>query len=201
MKHLTAFLCVALAALPFAHGQTVTPTTAGTNEITLGGSGSSDRRFSGSNGGVSGSYGWYLNADSEIVLRQSFNFSTGSQPIVITTPTAGGATSSNTPIVTTSNRRLWDAATRIAFDQHFAVSDARLRPFVGANFGGVYGRAVRDTWAAGLEGGAKWYVQPRTFVQAMIEYGWFFERAHSVTSTNRFKDGAWNYSVGVGFNF
>ena len=55
-----------------------------------------------------------------------------------------------------------------------------LRPFVGVNVGGVYGDRVSDTFAAGLEAGAKFYVQPRTFVYAMVEYGWFFEDSDDV---------------------
>jgi len=201
-KLLLGFLV--LTAAPFASAQTaVVPagTAAGTREFTLGASGASDRRFSGSSGGASGSYGWYLNPSSEIVFRQSFNWSTGSQPLVNTPTTSGGATTTPVPTITTDTRRLWDAATRIAFDQHFSAPNAQLRPFLGANFGGVYGRAVRDTWAAGLEGGVKYYIQPRTFVQGIVEYGWFFRHAHSFGSTDRFKDGAWNYSLGMGINF
>jgi hypothetical protein len=67
------------------------------------------------------------------------------------------------------------------------------------NIGGVYGDAVRETFAAGLEAGAKFYVQPRTFIYAMAEYGWFFRRARSLD--DRFDDGQFNWTVGVGFNF
>lgn len=209
MKQLAFLVLLALATAASSSAQTVATSTSGTfagtpngtHELTLGGSGASDRRFSGSTGGISGSFGWYLNDASELVLRQSVNFSTGSAPLVNTPPTSGGAATGTTPTITTSTRRQWDASTRLAFDQHFGMMGRSFRPFLGVNLGGVYGRAVRDTWAAGLEAGGKFYVQPRTFVQALIEYDWFFRHAHSITSTDRFKDGAWNYSLGVGFNF
>ncbi|HWA86106.1 MAG TPA: hypothetical protein VG710_07795, partial [Opitutus sp.] len=125
-------------------------------------------------GGAAVSYGQYLNSGTEVVLRQTVDYSN---------PPVGGAQ--------------WNGSTKVALDQNF--SDTKLRPFVGVNFGGIYGESVRDTWAAGLEGGAKYYVKPQTFVGATIEYGWLFERAHSID--DRFKDGAWNWSVGMGFDF
>ena len=54
-------------------------------------------------------------------------------------------------------------------------------------------------FAAGLEAGAKFYVQPRTFIYAMVEYGWFFRRVRNVD--NSFSDGQFNGGIGVGFNF
>ncbi|HVS53538.1 MAG TPA: hypothetical protein VHD62_14380 [Opitutaceae bacterium] len=204
MKRISMFILLALGALAPAGAQTASAgygaTTAGTREFTLGASGASDRRFSGSTGGASGSYGWFLNDASELVFRQSFNFSTGSQPLLNTPPASGGAATGPTPTVTTSTRRQWDASSRIAFDQHFgSAADSRLRPFLGVNLGGVYGRSITDTWAAGLEAGGKYYVQPRTFVQGIVEYGWFFRHANALD--DRFHDGQWNYSLGMGINF
>jgi hypothetical protein len=174
--------------------------TSGTREFTLGAAGASDRRFSGSDGGASGSLGWYLNEATEVLVRQSVSFSTGNRSLV--PPPAGGANTGTgtgqVPLTVQSGRRQWSAATRLAIDQNFATSGP-FRPFLGANFGGTYGRSVRDTWAAGLEAGAKAYVQPRTFIVVLVEYGWFFNRAHNID--NRFRDGQFTYSAGVGFNF
>ncbi|MEO6245989.1 MAG: hypothetical protein ABIQ12_11210 [Opitutaceae bacterium] len=209
MKLPVRFLLAALAASPLVFSQVVTSPssygtftapTAGTREFTLGASGATDRRISGSNGGASGSFGWYFDAENEIVLRQSVNFSTGGETLTTTTPTAGGAVGTGIGVVTTtrSSRREWSAATRLAFDHHFATHGI-FRPFLGANFGAVYGRSVRDTLAAGLEAGGKFYVQPRTFILTMVEYGWFFNRARNID--NRFRDGQFTWSAGVGFNF
>jgi hypothetical protein len=148
---------------------------AGEHEFTLGGGGATNKDFDESFGGVNFSYGWYTSPTQEFVLRQSINYSN---------PSNGG--------------QAWNGSTRFAFDQHFAARGA-LRPFIGANIGGVYGDSVRDTFAAGLEGGAKFYVQPRTFIYAMAEYGWFFRRARHLD--DRFNDGQFNWGLGVGFNF
>lgn len=149
----------------------------GDHEFTLGGSGASNRRISSSFGGANFSIGQYLNDTQEISIRQSINYSNPDLP---------GA------------RRQWAGSTRLAFDQHFAARGA-FRPFVGVNAGGAYGDSVTDTWAAGIEAGVKYYVQPRTFVYVTPEYDWFFRHARGIH--NRFRDGQFNWSVGVGFNF
>lgn len=148
---------------------------AGEREFTLGGSGASNTDLDDSFGGATFSYGYYQTENAAWVLRQSINYSN---------PDRGGTT--------------WFGATRIAYDYHLAPWGA-FRPFVGANFGGVYGKAVSDTWAAGLEAGLKYYVQPRTFIYAIGEYGWYFDRASGIDDT--FRDGSINWSVGLGFNF
>ncbi len=148
---------------------------AGDREFTIGGSGASNTDFDDSFGGANLSFGWYSNETQAWVIRQSINYSN---------PDIGGTT--------------WNGATRLAFDQHLWGRGA-LRPFLGVNVGRVYGDSVNDTWAAGLEGGFKLYVQTRTFVYAMGEYGWFFDRARDVE--DRFNDGQINWSVGLGFNF
>ncbi len=171
-----------IAALPIGViAQTTTATAAdfgphaGEREITLGGSGASNRRFSDSLGGATLSVGEFLNDSQEISIRQSINYSN---------PDVPGA------------RQEWSGATRLAFDQHFGTG--QLRPFIGVNFGGAYGRNVTDTWAAGIEGGLKYYVHPKTFVFVTPEYNWFFRHASGLR--HRFNDGQFNWSVGVGFN-
>lgn len=148
---------------------------AGEREFTLGGSGASNTDLDDSFGGVNFSYGWYHTENTAIVLRQSINYSN---------PDRGGTS--------------WMGSTRAAYDYHLAPMGA-FRPFVGANVGAVYGDAVSDTFAAGLEAGVKFYFQPRTFVYAIAEYGWFFDRASGIDDT--FRDGSINWGLGIGFNF
>lgn len=172
-----------LAATVVASAQTtvsspsgdITVRRSGEREFTIGGAGASNKEFDDSLGSVSFAYGWYTSETQEWVLRQSISYAN---------PNNGG--------------QAWNGSTRIAFDQHLTARGA-LRPFVGVNVGGVYGDRVRETFAAGLEAGAKFYVQPRTFIYAIAEYGWFFRRARSVD--NSFSDGQFIYGVGVGFNF
>jgi hypothetical protein len=176
-------ICAVLLMATAASAQTtvsapsggLTVRTAGEREFTLGGSGATNKEFDESFGGVNFSYGWYSTDTQQWVIRQSINYSN---------PSVGG--------------QAWNGATRLAFDQHLTAYGA-VRPFVGVNVGGVYGDRVRDTFSAGLEAGAKFYVQPRTFIYAMVEYGWFFRHARNVDDT--FSDGQFNWSVGVGFNF
>jgi hypothetical protein len=176
-------LALSLFALPLgASAQTTAAAAAfgakaGEHEFTLGGAGGSNRRFSDSFGGASFSYGYFFNDTQELSLRQSINYSNSGAP---------GA------------RQAWNGATRLAFDQHFGAMGA-FRPFVGANFGGAYGRSVNDTFAAGIEVGGKYYVQAHTFVYAIPEYNWFFRHARGIN--HEFSDGQFNWSLGVGYNF
>lgn len=176
-------LAIAAAAVPATWAQTspttsvMTTTAAGTREFTLGASGASNKDLDNSFGGASFSYGYFFNEAGEGLIRQSINYSNSDLP---------------------GSRQQWNGSTKIAYDQHLAAHGA-FRPFIGVNFGGVYGDSVRDTWTAGLEAGAKFYVQSRTFVYATIEYGWFFRHARNLD--DRFRDGQFNWTAGVGFNF
>ena len=146
----------------------------GSREITFSAGGASTRDFDDSIAALNLSYGYYFSDTLVGLVRQSLSYSS-----------LGSGDSQ------------WSGGTRLAVDQHF--SDGAFRPFLGVNFGRLYGDGVRDTWAAGLEGGAKYYMQPRTFVHTTIEYGWYFDRARNVN--NRFNDGQWSWSMGLGFNF
>ncbi len=147
----------------------------GSDEITISGSGTSNRQLNNSLGGADLSLGNYFTDTTELVLRQTVDYSN---------PSPGG--------------QEWDGSTKVALDQHVLASGP-LRPFVGANFGGIYGQRVRDTWAAGLEGGAKFYTMPQTFLFAELEYDWFFRHAEHALGS-KFNDGEWNWSLGIGFN-
>jgi hypothetical protein len=178
MKKIKLTSCLLICLLPMAAwAQTVVDPTrqTGEREFTLGGGGAANKDFDNTFGGVNFSYGVYINPTLMWAIRQSINYSN---------PDSGGTQ--------------WNGATRLAIDQHLTARGA-LRPFVGANIGGVYGDAVRDTFAAGLEGGLKYYVQPKTFVYFIAEYGWFFRKARSID--NSFDDGQFNWGVGLGYNF
>jgi hypothetical protein len=186
----TSFTCALVALLglaPFAlHAQNTpapaadTPPTFGAargdNELMIGGGGGTNKEFDSSFGGVNLSYGRYLtDGGLEAGVRQSIDY---------TNPDNGS--------------QRWNGSTRLFLDQNLAMT-GRWRPYLGVNLGRIYGESVSDTWAAGLEGGVKYYVMPRTFVSAGIEYGWYFQ--HSDAIDNSFDDGQWNWTVGVGFNF
>ena len=141
-------------------------------EFTLGGSGSSDRRFRGGSGGFDASLGFFLNRNWELALRQSMNF-------------------------IDQDKGSWSGDTRGAIDFHIDLH--RFQPFVGANFGGLYGDGQVETFAAGLEAGLKFYALQHTFLFGRIEYQWLFRDADR--ADNNFDDGAFIYSIGVGFNF
>lgn len=143
-------------------------------EFTLTGSGSSDQDLDNNALGFSISVGKFLTDEWLLSLRQSLTW----------TDVEGGDSSAQ-------------ASTRVAIDYHFDFD--QLRPFIGANIGYVYGEDLNDTFAAGVEGGLKWYVKPETFVFGMVEWQYFFDDADDIE--DRFDDGQFVYSFGVGFNF
>lgn len=144
-------------------------------EFTLGGGGVSSRKLDSSNGGVTASLGYYINDTLEVVGRQTINYFNPS----------GGDSG-------------WGGSTRVALDKHL-FEPGRFRPFVGVNFGAVYGDGTNDSLVAGLETGVKYYVQPRTFIFALVDYAWTFK--DSDDATDNFSDGGFQWTLGVGFNF
>jgi len=170
-------LCCTLSLLPvFAMAQTIGPAS-GEREITLSGSGGSDRNFDSGNFSISGDYGWYTNNNMLIGIRQSVQYQN-----------IEGATFRND---------FWNGSTRGFVDWHFG--QANWRPFVGASLGAVYGDGLRDSGFAGLELGFKYYVLPKTFIMARGEYQWFFRKTRDIDHS--FDDGAWVYTLGMGYNF
>lgn len=148
---------------------------AGDHEITLSGTGSNNNDFDSGSFGISGSYGYYFTPAFELSLRQSISWS-------------GSDNSDDT----------WTGSTRIAADYHFNTS-GRLRPFVGANIGYIYGDNVNNTGTIGPELGLKYFVNDTTFVLVQTEYQWFFDDGNDVGDS--FDDGAFQHTVGLGFVF
>lgn len=144
-------------------------------EFTLGANGASSTDMDDSIGGLAASLGYYLSDTLEISIRQTADY---------VNPDNSGSS--------------YNGSTRVALDQHLAAHGA-LRPFVGINLGYLYGDSVNETWAAGLEAGAKFYVKPKTFIFAMVDYSWLFDHADDLD--DRFDDGALFWNAGIGFNF
>jgi len=144
-------------------------------ELTLAGSGFNDRDFDNGGFGGSASIGFYFNENFELALRQSVNY-------FDTEDESGSDTI---------------ASTRLAADIHFDLG--RLRPFIGANFGAVYGDAIEETFAAAPEAGLKLYIKPEAFLMVLGEYQFFFKDIED--SDDSFENGQFVYTVGVGFNW
>lgn len=150
---------------------------AGERELTLSGTGSSDRNIDAGSFGISGDLGWYITDQFVAGVRQSASY---------------------VSVEGDSNQDdFWNGATRGYVDYHF--SDSAFRPFLGASLGGFYGDGISDSGFAGVEAGAKYYVLPKTFVLGRAEYQWFFRDTDD--ADNNFDDGAWAYTVGLGYNF
>jgi hypothetical protein len=145
-------------------------------ELGIGANGVSNKDLDDSAGGGSASLGYYLNDFTAVVVRQSVNYSN---------PGTNGTS--------------WNGSTRVGFDQHFTSPWAKVRPFIGASAGRIYGDSVDETWTGGLDAGAKFYVLPQTFIFAVAEYQWYFEKAER--ADNSFNDGQFIWSAGMGFNF
>lgn len=184
MKTSLVVLCLSALAAPLilsgqttvaASSEALEPQSAGLREFTLGGSGSSNTDMDDSQGGVDFSYGSYFSPNSMWALRQSFSYAN--------------------PANADSG---WNGSTRLAYDYHLN-HDAFTRPFIGVNAGRIYGDTVRDSWTAGLEAGAKFFVRTRTFIYAMVSYDWLFDRGNQID--DRFDDGRLGWNLGIGYQF
>ena len=143
-------------------------------ELTLSGSGGSDKDFDSTSLAVQGSLGYFFTDNIEVALRQAAGYAS----------VDGGDD-------------LFTGSTRVAADFHFDLD--RWQPFVGGNIGYVYGDGVNDTFEAAPEAGVKYFVNSTTFIFALIEYQFFFE--NSDEADDAFDDGQWVYSLGLGFRW
>ncbi|MFP4184277.1 MAG: hypothetical protein ACLFRW_06815 [Halorhodospira sp.] len=64
----------------------------------------------------------------------------------------------------------------------------------------VYGDGVEESGFAGVELGGKYYVREKTYLLGRAEYQWLFDDSDDVDDAFK-DDGAWAYTVGVGYNF
>ena len=179
---LLGLLCSALAMPGFALAQDADDDVdrfgpeASNWELTLNGSGFNDKDFDNGAFGGGFSIGYFFNENFELGLRQSVNYA-------------------DTEAIDGSDTI---ASTRLAADVHFDLG--RLQPFIGANFGGVYGDAIPDTWTAAPEAGAKLYIKPEAFLMLLGEYQFFFKDFDDA-DTGFDDNGQFVYTVGVGFNW
>lgn len=147
---------------------------AGDQEFTISGSGTSSDDVETGNFSANGELGWYLSDHFEVGIRQGVSWQ-------------GVEDGSD----------VWNGSTRGFADYHFG--DGRLRPLVGASLGYRYGESSPESFFAGVEAGLKYYVLPRTFVMGRAEWQFFFEDADQ--ADEGFDDGAFVYTLGVGYNF
>ncbi|MCG5539706.1 MULTISPECIES: hypothetical protein [unclassified Halorhodospira] len=150
----------------------------GEREFSISGTGSTDQKFNSGTFGVTGDIGWYLRDDMAAGVRQSINYAN----------IEGESLSDD----------FWNGATRGYFNYHFLAD--RARPFIGASLGGIYGDGVENSAFAGLEGGLKYYVREKTYVLGRAEYQFFFSSSSDASDAFQ-DDGAWAYTVGLGYHF
>ena len=151
---------------------------AGTWELTLTGSGSSNNDADSGNAALQASLGYFVFNQFEVLVRQGVGY-------VDNDDITGGGTS-----VT--------ASTAVAIDYHFDLD--RFQPFIGAGIGYNYGDSdVDETFFAGPEAGVKYYVKDDTFIYGLVQYQWFFDKAENIDDGE--EDGSFLYAVGIGFNW
>lgn len=144
-------------------------------EVAISGAGSNDEDFNAGGGTVAASLGYYFTEVFELSVRQLVSFQDPGKGV----------------------SDLWNGATRVAADLHFPID--HVVPYVGAQFGWVYGDTVNETLVAGPEGGLKVYVKEDVFFQAAIEYAFFFEDSDSLDDA--FDKGQILYTLGFGIRF
>ncbi len=145
----------------------------GTQEFTLGGSGSSNEDLDDTVLSTNFSYGFFTNPYMEWGVRQDLSFFD-----------LGGGSDFN-------------GSTRLVFDYHFGTG--QLIPLLGVSLGYIYGDNVSDQFLAGPEGGLKFFVNDTTFIYGLVEYQFLFESADDIDEV--YDDGRFVYGLGLGFTF
>ncbi|MBK1729618.1 hypothetical protein CKO14_09520 [Halorhodospira halophila] len=153
--------------------------TAGDREFSISGTGISDKNLDSSSFGASADIGWYLRDPLIVGARQSVNYASIEGESI--------------------KDDFWNGTTRGYLNYQFAPSE-RMRPFLGGSLGVIYGDGVKDSGFAGLELGGKYYVREKTYLLGRVEYQWLFSSSSDVDDAFR-DDGAWAYTLGMGYNF
>jgi hypothetical protein len=144
-------------------------------EFLLGASGANDSDFDSGAFSLSASLGYFLSEGWELGARHNMTFFDADD--------------------TDSN---FAATTRGFIDYHFDLG--RLRPFLGANAGGLYGdEGVDEAFVVGPELGVKFFALEKTFILGQMEYQFAFEDADDADDAA--DDGQFLYTLGIGFNF
>ncbi len=150
----------------------------GNREFSISGTGGSDQSFDSGSFGVTGDFGWYMRDNMVAGIRQSVNYASIEGQSI--------------------KDDFWNGSTRGYINHHFLAD--RARPFIGASLGGVYGDGIENSAFAGLETGVKYYVRPKTYLLARVEYQFLFDSSNDAADAFQ-DDGAWAYTVGMGYNF
>jgi hypothetical protein len=140
-------------------------------EFTIGGTGNNDKNFDAGGFALTGSLGLFLTDAFEASVRENASFASPS---------------------------VFNGSTRVALDFNLFPGTS-FRPVLGANVGYVYGDSVHDTWSAAPEAGFKLYLQKRAFLEALMEYQFFFNKDDSISSA--FDDGQFVYTLVLGLDF
>jgi hypothetical protein len=141
----------------------------GDTTFTLSGTGSSDTDFDRNNFAGSFSLGHFFTDGWEGLIRQDAGISY-----------LDGSTRIN-------------AATSLGLDYNWNFGG--WVPFAGVNIGYLYGSGVDDTFFAGPEVGMKFFINNTTFVQALVQYQWFFDRMRDIDD---FDEDRFVYGLGMG---
>lgn len=147
---------------------------AGDYEVTIQGSGTSDEELDNTTLSAEGSLGYFMLDSLEVGVRQGMAYA---------------------DIKSGSDN--WAGSTRGFADLHFNMN--RLQPFIGANYGYLYGDNVNETFIAGPEAGLKVFFNTSTFLYALAEYNFTFE--DSDQADDAFDDGRFVYALGMGFRW
>ncbi|ALP53572.1 hypothetical protein Tel_10745 [Candidatus Tenderia electrophaga] len=178
MKNTAAVICFLTTVIPgLSMAQLGYGPVEGDRELSVAGTGSSESDFDNGSFGITGDMGWYFRDNMVAGVRQSINYAS-----------IEGAS---------LNDDFWNGATRGYLNYQFGSS--QWRPFVGGSLGLIYGDGVNNSGFAGVELGVKYYVLAKTYILARLDYQWFFDDAEDLDDT--FDDGAWQNTVGIGFNF
>ena len=142
-------------------------------EMTVVGSGSSDEDLDGTTLSAEAGLGYFINDNLELSIRQGSSY-------------ADRAGDND-----------WNGATRLAVDYHFNANP--LFPFIGCNFGYLYGDNVEEQFVAGPEAGLKLFASDHAFLFGLLEYEFLLDDPSDID--DNFDDGRFVYSVGIGLTF
>ena len=143
-------------------------------EVTLGGSGSSDNDFDSNFISFNGSFAYFVTDTINLGVRQDLS------------------------IADTNSESSYNAAT-VAFAQYNISEFGAFVPFVGVSLGYLYGDDVEETFIAGPEIGAKYFVKEDAFFFGRVNYDFLFEDADE--ADDAFDDGRFVYTIGIGLTF
>jgi hypothetical protein len=146
-------------------------------EVTLLGSGTSDKDFDNGGFAFTGTVGYYFNDQFQVALRQGVTYSDVS-----------------------GDDDVLQGATRVGAFYHFNYDETQmLVPYVGLNIGYLYGDNIEETFAAGPEVGLKYFVNDTTFITGSVGYEFLFEDGDD--ADDAIEDGQLFYGLGIGFQF